>query len=272
MWSLTNHGGRDEPPAQLGGQFPRRGLPPVEPWGEVVERLFAPPRLVDALQERVRTGRRMGHVDQKGGVGRPRHPSQDLVGALPLDNDGHLVVVDRSKNVATLTSGERFSPTFIENKVKFSSYVREAVCFGDGRDYPVLLINIDGEVVGKWAENQRIPYTTYTDLSQRPEVIDLIREETARVNSEMPSFMRVPRLAILHKELDADDAEMTRTRKVRRAQVEQNYAFIIDGLYSDRTEVDVDAEVTYRDGRKAHIHTQLTLVDVPVEAVQEVRV
>lgn len=189
-----------------------------------------------------------------------------------LDDDGHLVVVDRSKNVATLTSGERFSPTFIENKVKFSSYVREAVCFGDGRDYPVLLINIDGEVVGKWAENQRIPYTTYTDLSQRPEVIELIRGETARVNSEMPAFMRVPRLAILHKELDADDAEMTRTRKVRRTQVEQNYAFIIDGLYSERTEVDVDAEVTYRDGRKARIHTQLRLVDVPVEATKEVRV
>jgi long-chain acyl-CoA synthetase len=188
-----------------------------------------------------------------------------------LDDDGHLVVVDRSKNVATLTSNERFSPTFIENKVKFSSYVREAVCFGDARDFPVLLINIDGEVVGKWAENQRIPYTTYTDLSQRPEVIELIREETARVNSEMPTFMRVPRLAILHKELDADDAEMTRTRKVRRAQVEQNYAFIIDGLYSDRTEVDVDAEVTYRDGRKARINTQLTLVDVPVESVQGVR-
>lgn len=185
-----------------------------------------------------------------------------------LDDDGHLVVVDRSKNVATLTSGERFSPTFIENKVKFSPYVREAVCFGDGRDHPVLLINIDGEVVGKWAEARRIPYTTYTDLSQRPEVIDLIRAETERVNSEMPPFMRVPRLAILHKELDADDAEMTRTRKVRRAQVEQNYAFIIDGLYSDRNEVEVDAEVTYRDGRKVQIHTKLHLVDVPVGAVQ----
>lgn len=185
-----------------------------------------------------------------------------------LDDDGHLVVVDRSKNVATLTSGERFSPTFIENKMKFSPYVREAVCFGDGRDHPVLLINIDGEVVGKWAEAQRIPYTTYTDLSQRPEVIDLIRAETERVNSEMPAFMQVPRLAILHKELDADDAEMTRTRKVRRAQVEQNYAFIIDGLYSDRSEVEVDAEVTYRDGRKAQIHTKLHLVDVPVGSAQ----
>ena len=92
MWSLTNHGGRDEPPAQLGGQFPRRGLPPVEPWGEVVERLFAPPRLVDALQERVRTGRRMGHVDQKGGVGRPRHSPQDLDAAVAQHFDGHLVV------------------------------------------------------------------------------------------------------------------------------------------------------------------------------------
>lgn len=186
-----------------------------------------------------------------------------------LDADGHLVVVDRSKNVATLTSGDRFSPTFVENKVKFSPYVREAVCYGDGRDYPVLLINIDGEVVGKWAEGQRIAYTTYTDLSQRPEVVELIRAEIARVNKEMLDFMRVPRAAILHKELDADDAEMTRTKKVRRAQVEENYSYIIDAMYSGRGAVEVDAEVTYRDGRKAEIHTELSLIDVPVNTDAE---
>lgn len=181
-----------------------------------------------------------------------------------FDKDGHLVVVDRSKNVAQLRSGERFSPTFIENKAKFSPHIREAVCFGDGRDHPVLLINIDGDVVGKWAERHRISYTTYTDLTQRPEVAELVRDEIARINESVPSYLRVCRLTILHKEFDADDAEVTRTKKIRRALVEERYGFIIDALYGKDSEVKVESSVTFRDGREAQMNTVLQFVDVPM--------
>lgn len=186
-----------------------------------------------------------------------------------LDEDGHLVVIDRTKNVARLSTGERFSPTFIENKAKFSRYIREAVCFGDGRSMPILLINIDGEVVGKWAERRRVAYTTYTDLSQRPEVIELVRDEIKAINETMPDYLQVGRLAILHKEFDADDAEVTRTKKIRRNLVEERYAFIIEALYSGEDQVEVDASVTYRDGRQAHIRTLLHMVDVPRSVIAE---
>lgn len=180
-----------------------------------------------------------------------------------FDDDGHLVVIDRSKNVAQLRSGERFSPTFIENKAKFSPYVREAVCFGDGREFPVLLVNIDGEVVGKWAERRRIAYTTYTDLTQRPEVAELVRHEIARINESVPVYLRVSRLAILHKEFDADDAEVTRTKKIRRALIEDRYGFIVDALYGEDSEVKFESSVTFRDGRETRMNTVVQLVDVP---------
>lgn len=180
-----------------------------------------------------------------------------------FDSDGHLVVVDRTKNVSQLSGGTRFSPTFLENKLKFSPYVKEAVAFGDGRDRVVALLNIDAETVGKWAEGRRIPYTTYTDLSQRPQVLELILGEVAKVNADLPEPLRVARFAVLHKELDADDEEMTRTRKVRRSLVAERYSFIVDGLYSGESRLEVDTEVTYRDGRRARIRTSITLVDAP---------
>ncbi|HEU5449482.1 MAG TPA: long-chain fatty acid--CoA ligase, partial [Acidimicrobiia bacterium] len=172
-------------------------------------------------------------------------------------------VVDRTKNVSQLSGGTRFSPTFLENKLKFSPYVKEAVAFGDGRDRVVALLNIDAETVGKWAEGRRIPYTTYTDLSQRPQVLELILGEVAKVNADLPEPLRVARFAVLHKELDADDEEMTRTRKVRRSLVAERYSFIVDGLYSGESRLEVDTEVTYRDGRRARIRTSITLVDAP---------
>jgi long-chain acyl-CoA synthetase len=181
-----------------------------------------------------------------------------------LDPDGHLVVLDRAKNVSRLSGGERFSPTFIENKLKFSPYVKEAVCFGDGRDRVVALVNIDAETVGKWAESQRIPYTTYTDLTQRPAVCELLLGEVARVNTDLPEALRVARFCILHKELDADDEEVTRTRKVRRGLVAERYKFIVDALYDGAGELPVEAEVAYRDGRKARIRTTLRLIDTAV--------
>jgi long-chain acyl-CoA synthetase len=183
-----------------------------------------------------------------------------------LDPEGHLVVLDRAKNVSRLSGGERFSPTFIENKLKFSPYVKEAVCFGDGRDRVVALVNIDAETVGKWAENQRIPYTTYTDLTQRPPVCELLLGEVARVNTDLPEGLRVARFCILHKELDADDEEITRTRKVRRGLVAERYKFIVDALYDSAGELAVEAEVAYRDGRKARVRTTLRLIDTDVPA------
>ena len=180
-----------------------------------------------------------------------------------VDKDGQLVVIDRSKNVSELASGERFSPTFIENKLKFSPYIKEAVAFGDGRESVVALINIDAETVGKWAENRRIPYTTYTDLSQREQVLELIADEAARVNEDLPPPLQIRRFGVLHKELDADDDEITRTRKVRRNVVNERYAFIVEALYAGESVVPVEADVTYRDGRKAHISTELNLIDAP---------
>jgi long-chain acyl-CoA synthetase len=178
-----------------------------------------------------------------------------------FDSDGHLVVVDRTKNVSQLTDGTRFSPTFIENKLKFSPYVKEAVVFGEGREHVVALLNIDAETVGKWAEQRHIPYTTYTDLSQRPQVLELVLGEVVRVNHDLPDRLRIARFAVLHKELDADDEEMTRTRKVRRSLVAERYSFIVEGLCSGEQRLEVDTEVTYRDGRRARVRTSIELVD-----------
>jgi long-chain acyl-CoA synthetase len=178
-----------------------------------------------------------------------------------FDSDGHLVVVDRTKNVSQLNDGTRFSPTFIENKLKFSPYVKEAVVFGEGRDHVVALLNIDAETVGKWAEQRHIPYTTYTDLSQRSQVLELVLGEVVRVNADLPDRLRIARFAVLHKELDADDEEMTRTRKVRRSLVAERYSFIVEGLCSGEQRLEVDTEVTYRDGRRARVRTSIELVD-----------
>jgi long-chain acyl-CoA synthetase len=187
-----------------------------------------------------------------------------------FDDDGHLVVVDRIRTVAELESGERFSPTLLENKLKFSPYVKEAVCFGHGRSRVVAFVNIDGETVGKWAEAQRIPYTTYADLTQREQVIELVRSEVERVNSDLSETLQIARFCVLHKELDADDEEITRTRKVRRGLVEKRYAFIIDALYDGRHELDVESEVVYRDGRRGRMATRLLLTDaVETPAVEE---
>jgi long-chain acyl-CoA synthetase len=136
----------------------------------------------------------------------------------------------------TLHDGTKFSPQFIENKLKFSQYIREAVVFG-GENFPFVasFLNIDFGNVGKWAENHQIAYTTYTDLAQKPEVYAMIRRDVERTNADLPNAAKIHRFLLLHKELDADDAELTRTRKVRRHYIAQNYADIIAGLYGERT-------------------------------------
>ncbi|RME54282.1 MAG: long-chain fatty acid--CoA ligase, partial [Caldilineae bacterium] len=174
-----------------------------------------------------------------------------------FDEDGHLIVIDRAKDVMTLADGTKFSPQFIENKLKFSQYIREAVVFGGDWPYVTAMINIDFGNVGKWAENHHLAYTTYTDLAQKPEVYELIRQDVDRTNADLPEAARIRRFLLLHKELDADDAELTRTRKVRRRFVAERYKYIIDALYGEDDHLDVETTITYQDGSEAVIQTRL---------------
>ncbi|MCP5099087.1 MAG: long-chain fatty acid--CoA ligase [Chloroflexi bacterium] len=176
-----------------------------------------------------------------------------------FDEDGHLIVIDRAKDVMTLHDGTKFSPQFIENKLKFSPHVKEAVVFGGDWPYVTAMINIDMENAGKWAENNQIAYTTYTDLAQKPEIYALVREQVDRANSDLPDAARIRRFLLLHKELDADDAELTRTRKVRRGFVAQRYDDIISALYSQNDYLDIESVITYQDGRTATIRTRLKI-------------
>jgi long-chain acyl-CoA synthetase len=176
-----------------------------------------------------------------------------------FDEDGHLIVIDRAKDVMTLHDGTKFSPQFIENKLKYSPYVKEAVVFGGDWPFVAAMINIEMENVGKWAENNHIAYTTYTDLSQKLPVYELIRKHVETSNADLPPAARIQRFLLLHKELDPDDAELTRTRKVRRRFVTQRYDDIISALYSQNDHLDVETTVTYQDGRTAMIQTRLRI-------------
>ncbi|MEW6172256.1 MAG: AMP-binding protein [Bacillota bacterium] len=178
-----------------------------------------------------------------------------------LDENGHLVVIDRLKDVMRTADGSIFSPQHISNKLKFSPYIKETVVIGKDRPYVVALVNIHMANVGRWAENNHLPYTTYVDLSQKPEVIKLVAEEVERVNKDLPPQVRIKRFVILHKELDADDEELTRTRKVRLGYVIQKYADLVEGLYKGVPEIKVETKVKYRDGREAMIHTALKVID-----------
>ncbi len=184
-----------------------------------------------------------------------------------FDEDNHLIVIDRAKDVMTLHDGTKFSPLFIENKLKFSQYIREAVVFG-GNDLPFVtsFVNIDFGNVGKWAEDHQINYTTYTDLAQKPQVYELIRQEFFRTNNDLPEAAQVQRFLLLHKELDADDAELTRTRKVRRRYINENYREIIDGLYSDKDSLDIESTITYQDGRTATLNVTLKIDHLTTES------
>jgi long-chain acyl-CoA synthetase len=179
--------------------------------------------------------------------------------AALFDQDGHLIVIDRAKDVSALTDGTKFAPQYIENKLKFSPYIKEAVAVGQDRSYVGAMVNIDMENVGKWAERRKIAYTTYTDLAQKAEVYDLIAQEVERVNRDLPQGTRISKYVLLHKELDPDDEEVTRTRKVRRGFVAQKYSDIIEALYSEARSVGVTSVITYQDGRQATVRTELAI-------------
>ncbi|HEX5597568.1 MAG TPA: AMP-binding protein [Micromonosporaceae bacterium] len=165
-------------------------------------------------------------------------------------DEGELVVIDRQSDVLSLPDGSRFSSAFIENKLKFSPYVEEAVTFHNPAGITAIIC-IDPAVVGAWAERARVSYTTYTDLAGKPEVAELVAEEVARANSDLPEAIRVRRFVLLHKQLDPDDDEITRTRKVRRTVIADRYADIIAALQSGVAQVDVHTTVTYQDGTRA---------------------
>jgi long-chain acyl-CoA synthetase len=148
-----------------------------------------------------------------------------------LDEDGHLVMIDRLTDVLRLADGSRFSPALIENKLKFSPYIREAVVIGEERPYIVALIQIDMGNVANWAESNRLPFTTFKDLSHKSEIYQLIAQEVARVNQDLPKVALIQRFALFEKELHADDGELTRTQKVRRAMVGAKYKEMIEALY-----------------------------------------
>jgi len=183
-----------------------------------------------------------------------------------IDEDGHLIYLDRMKDMIQLGTGDRYSPQYIEGRLKFSPYISHAMTIGDEtKGYVTAIITIDFDNVGRWAESQGIAYTTYTDLSQKPEVYALITQDVERVNRTLPDAARVRKFVLLHKEFDADEGEMTRTRKLRRRFLADRYATIIDALYSDADNVHIQATVKYRDGREAVIDTTLRIqkLDAP---------
>jgi long-chain acyl-CoA synthetase len=185
-----------------------------------------------------------------------------------VDPRGHLVIIDRAKDCGVTARGEPFAPQFIENKLKFSPYIREAVAFGNDQPFVAAMIAIDPTTVGTWAERRGLPYTSYMDLSQKPEVRALIREEIAKGNATLPDATKVRRFLLLTKDLEADDAEMTRTRKVRRRYVAEKYATVIDAFYTGRDEVELQTAITYEDGRQAQIKSRVRLEDVETGAAR----
>jgi len=179
-----------------------------------------------------------------------------------IDDDGHLVVFDRTKDVFTLCDGRPFSPQYLETRLKFSPYIMDSWVIGDKRDYVTAVLCIDYSVVGKWADEKKINYTSYPELSQRQEVYDLVEKQISEANKDLPEAARVAKFTNLYKELDADDDELTRTRKLRRAFVEKRYEDILDALYSDKDSVHIDTTIKYEDGRQSRITTDLQIREV----------
>ena len=183
-----------------------------------------------------------------------------------VDPDGHLKIIDRVKDVGALSDGTLFAPKYLENKLKFFPYIKEAVAFGDRRERVCVFINFDMEAVGNWAERRNLPYSGYVDLASRDEVYDLIRECVEKVNADLAqepeiANSQIRRFLVLHKELDADDGELTRTRKVRRGYIAERYQPLVDALYGGKDVVHVEAQVKYEDGRTGSISADLKIRD-----------
>ncbi|MBK8024412.1 MAG: AMP-binding protein [Chloroflexi bacterium] len=180
-----------------------------------------------------------------------------------FDEDGHLIYLDRISDMIELANGEKFSPQYIEGRLKFSPYVQDVMTVGGfDMQFVTAIINIDFDNVARWAEKNQVVFTTFVDLSQKQEVYDLIRKEVERVNRTLPEPARIRKFVILHKAFDADEAELTRTRKLRRRTLEQKYGDMLTAMYTDQNEVMVSAEVKYRDGRMGVVQTAVRVCDV----------
>jgi long-chain acyl-CoA synthetase len=180
-----------------------------------------------------------------------------------LDKAGELVVLGRVSEVVHTAARVRFIPTYIENRLKFSQYVKDVCVIGAGRDWLSALVAIDLEAVGHWAQENGVPYTSFADLSQKPQALDLIASVIAHVNEVLPPDTRVRRFVNLHKEFDADDGEITRTRKLRRGTIEDHYGAIIDAVYDGRAEIEFEAQITYETGETGVLKRVLAIHDVP---------
>ncbi|HEU5294903.1 MAG TPA: AMP-binding protein [Burkholderiaceae bacterium] len=188
-----------------------------------------------------------------------------------IDAGGHLKIIDRAKDVGRIVGGPNdgalFAPKYVENKLKFFPYIKEAVAFGDKREQVCAFINVDFDAVGNWAEKRNLPYAGYTDLASKPEVFDLVRECVEQVNADLAgdeklAGSQISRFLILHKELDADDGELTRSRKVRRGPIAEKYQVLVDALYGGRAEQFIETAVKFEDGRSGTVSATLKIVDV----------
>ena len=191
-----------------------------------------------------------------------------------FDAEGHLKIIDRAKDVGKLADGTLFAPKYLENKLKFFPTIKEAVAFGDGRDMVCAFVNIDMEAVGNWAERRNLPYSGYTDLACKPEVVELVRESVEKVNADLANDPKlanaqIRRFIVLHKELDADDEELTRTRKVRRRFIQDKYDALVDAMYAGRNEQYIDTMVKFEDGRTGRIAATLKVRDAKTFAAME---
>jgi len=188
-----------------------------------------------------------------------------------LDHDGHLRIIDRAKDVGRMAAGAMFAPNYIENKLKFFPQIKEAVCFGHEKDQVCAFINIDFEAVGNWAERQGLPYAGYVDLAAKPEVLKMMAECVEQVNADLAAEegmedTQIARFLVLHKELDPDDDELTRTRKVRRGFIAEKYGVLIDALYAGKAEQFIETAVKFEDGRTGKVSATLKIMDAKVFA------
>lgn len=180
-----------------------------------------------------------------------------------IDENNHVIYLDRMKDMIQLSSGEKFSPQFIEGRLKFSPYIRDVMTVGgEDKEFVSALISIDFQNVGRWAEKRALVYTTFLDLSQKDEVYELIRQDVDRVNSTLPQAAQVCRFVLLHKEFDADEAEMTRTRKLRRSFLADRYKETIDAIYSGKDSIEISAVVQYQDGRESVVETSCRIMNL----------
>ncbi|WPZ26997.1 AMP-binding protein (plasmid) [Sulfitobacter pontiacus] len=183
--------------------------------------------------------------------------------AVSMTNDGELLFFDRVKDMRRLANGHSYPPQFIETRLRYSPFIKDLMTLGDKtRDFVSALINIDMEVLGRWAEENKISFSTYTDLSQKPEILDLIKGEVARINTLLPEGSRVARFANFPKELDPDEGELTRSRKLRRAFLEERYEKLVQAIYDGKAETDLEIAVTYQDGRQGVLKATVRVSDV----------